>query len=193
MQDQQPVAFHTGSLFALFDKQGVSLHLANSEISSYFIPHGTWALSGSWCGGQEINRPCVAFNHVQQPGIHVIHTGSAPRWARQEYAVVYDMDVWSLEELESLMYVISLSVVRCYITTRSLLKLNLESGATLYKKFGPNPRIIINILVDPSMEVEWQRMYRKEIAEWQEESTVISLLLSHHGSKLQSYSTTEYA
>jgi len=193
MQDRQSVAFHTGSLFVLFDKQGVSIHPANSEISSYFIPHGAWALSGSWCsGGKETTRPCVAFDHIQRPGIHVIHTGSAFRWARQECAVVYDMDVWSLEELESLMYVISLSVV-CYITTRSLLKLNLESGATLYKKFGPNPRIIINILVDPNMEVEWQRMYRKEIADWQEESTVISLLLSHHGSKPQSYSTTEYA
>ena len=127
MQDRQSVAFHTGSLFVLFDKQGVSLHPANSEISSYFIPHGTWALSGSWCGGQETNRPCIAFNHVQQPGIHVIHTGSALRWARQEYAVVYDMDVWSLEELESLMYVISLSLLSAAILLPDLFS-NLTSS-----------------------------------------------------------------
>ena len=127
MQDQQPVAFHTGSLFVLFDKQGVSLHPANSEISSYSIPHGAWALSGSWCGGKETNRPCIAFDHIQRPGIHVIHTGSAPRWARQEYAVVYDMDVWSLEELESLMYVISLSLLSAAILLPDLFS-NLTSS-----------------------------------------------------------------
>lgn len=175
MQERQPVAIHTGSLFALFDEQGVSLHAAECVKSSFFIPPGTWALSDPWHGDKEIHRPCMAFEYIQQASIHIIHIGSAPQWARRQCAVVYDMKVWSLEELHALLYVVSLSIssTATLASTRTLLKLDLESGATLYKTFGPNPRIITSILFNPEMEAQWKLMYGKGVSEWQKAS-------SHH-------------
>jgi len=42
--------------------------------------------------------------------------------------------------------------MKYYITTRSVLNVGLESGVAFIRKFGPNPRIIINILTTPAME-----------------------------------------
>jgi len=66
MQERQPVAIHTGNLFALFDEQGVSLHAAECMKSSFFIPPGTWALSDPWHGDKEIHGPCMAFEYSHQ-------------------------------------------------------------------------------------------------------------------------------
>ena len=42
-----------------------------------------------------------------------------------------------------------------YHITRSVLNLDLESGMILLRKFGPNPRIIVDILVKPNMEAQY--------------------------------------
>jgi len=87
------------------------------------------------------------------------------------------MKVWSLEELQALLYVVSLSILSTatLVSPRTLLKLDLETGATLYKKFGANPRIITSILFNPEMEAQWELMDCEEISEWQKTSTS-----SHH-------------
>jgi len=177
MQERQPVAIHIGSLFALFDEKGVNLHAAECVKSAFFIPPGTWALSDPWHGDKEIHGPCMAFDYIQQAGTHIIHTGLAPQWARRQCAVVYDMKVWSLEELQALLYVVSLSILSTatLASTRTLLKLDLETGATLYEKFGANPRIITSILFNPEMEAQWKLVYCKDISDWQKASTS-----SHH-------------
>ena len=43
-------------------------------------------------------------------------------------------------------------VIHYYITTGTPLNIDLKSGATHYEKFGPNPRVIIDILLDLKME-----------------------------------------
>lgn len=56
------------------------------------------------------------------------------------------------------MYVVALSLLSTVLstatllTTGTLLNIDLKSGATHYEKFGPNPRVIIDILLDPKME-----------------------------------------
>ena len=42
-----------------------------------------------------------------------------------------------------------------YHITRSVLNLDLESGMILLRKFGPNPRIIVDILIKPNMEAQY--------------------------------------
>jgi len=46
---------------------------------------------------------------------------------------------------------IIISFIHCYITG-TLINIDLKSGATQYEKFGPNPRVIVDIFLDPKME-----------------------------------------
>jgi len=68
------------------------------------------------------------------------------------------LDVSSLEEHQTPLYVVALSLLSTVLstatllTTGTLLNIDLKSGATHYEKFGPNPRVIIDILLDPKME-----------------------------------------
>ncbi|KAF8519144.1 hypothetical protein BU17DRAFT_47954 [Hysterangium stoloniferum] len=135
LEEQEPVAFQIDSdEFVLFNMNGISLHSAKASSADY-IPKGAWALSDS-CG--ELLGPCVAF---QSPHVHVIHTSSSSRrwkdWVKHLSARRYIMDIWSLEELRTLFIVSGL---------------NVEDGVALSEKYGPNPRSIISILIEPTEE-----------------------------------------
>lgn len=104
LHERQPVALQVdASNFALFDKGGASLH-ESSPISAYLIPEGAWALSDS--SGGEVVEPCSAFKWHRT---HIVHTSSPAscHWTKDVFAIRHVMDIWSLEELQTLLYVLS--------------------------------------------------------------------------------------
>ncbi|KAF8959419.1 hypothetical protein BDZ97DRAFT_1667164 [Flammula alnicola] len=141
LQEKEPVALQIDSnQFALFDERGVSLH--SSECGH--APRGAWALSDSSCEG---GRLCSAF---QYPDAHVIHTSPpASRrwegWVNRLSANEYIMDVWSLDELRTMLTICHLDVQR---------------GVALFQKFGPSPRVIVDVLGTPALEATHVRDIR---------------------------------
>ena len=106
LQERQPVALEiTSNTLAHFDKHGVSLHSSFNLDSAYVVPQDAWALSDS----SEGDSPCPAFR--MQP--HMIHTSEPAlhrwKWATKFSAFKYVMDVWPLDELRILLYVVSFS------------------------------------------------------------------------------------
>jgi hypothetical protein len=86
---REPVALQvTTTQFVIFYQDGVKL----SESVD---------LAPSYTG--ESHQPCIAF---QYSIAHVIHT-SSKQWVKHLSASVYFMDVWSQEELQVLLYVVS--------------------------------------------------------------------------------------
>ncbi|KAF8509069.1 hypothetical protein BU17DRAFT_99245 [Hysterangium stoloniferum] len=136
LEEQEPVALQIDAdEFVLFSMNGVSLHSGKAS-SAYDIPKGAWALSDSW---GELLGPCNAF---RTPRAHVIHTSSPSsrrwkEWKKQLSADMYIMDIWLLEELQTLFIISGLDV---------------KDGVALSEKYGPNPRVIIDILIKPGME-----------------------------------------
>ncbi|KAF8520015.1 hypothetical protein BU17DRAFT_47299 [Hysterangium stoloniferum] len=136
LEEQEPVALQIDpNEFVLFKEGGVSRH-SGGTYSANVIPKGAWTLSDSW--GQQL-EPCNAF---QSPRAHVIHTSSPSSrrwkdWVKRLTARRYIMDIWSLEELRTLFIVSGLDV---------------EAGMALSEKYGPNPRSIVTILIEPSEE-----------------------------------------
>jgi len=108
LQERQPVALQMNSnTFALFDEHGVSLHISSNLDSAFLIPKDAWALSDS---GEGDGSPCSAFKQ-RCHGPHIVHT-SLPasnrweRWTDHLSARKYVMDVWSLDEFRTLLYVV---------------------------------------------------------------------------------------
>ncbi|KAF8519742.1 hypothetical protein BU17DRAFT_47470 [Hysterangium stoloniferum] len=136
LEEQEPVALQIDAdEFVLFSMNGVSVHSGKTSFADY-IPKGAWALSDSW---GEVLWPCSAF---QSPRAHVIHTSSPSShrwkdWVKRLSADMYIMDIWSLEELRTLFIVSGFDV---------------EDGVALAEKYGPNPRIIIDLLIKPTKE-----------------------------------------
>ncbi|CAA7265016.1 unnamed protein product [Cyclocybe aegerita] len=141
LEERQPVAFQIdASIFALFDEGGVSFH-PTSALFTCIIPNGAWALSDAVQGQ---TGPCAAFDCQR---VHVVYTSSpASRnwkgWVKQAFVVEYVMDIWSLEELRTLLTISNLDVQR---------------GEALFRKYGPSPRIIVAILLNPEMEAAYLR------------------------------------
>ncbi|KAF8522428.1 hypothetical protein BU17DRAFT_44645 [Hysterangium stoloniferum] len=136
LQNQDPVALQIdANEFILFSEDGVSRH-SGGAYSADDIPKGAWALSDS---SDELQLgPCGAF---QSTRVHVIHTSSPSSrrwkdWVKRLTARRYIMDIWSLEEL------------RTFIVSG----LDVEAGMALSEKYGPNPRSIVSILIEPSEE-----------------------------------------
>ncbi|KAF8351822.1 hypothetical protein F5887DRAFT_932526 [Amanita rubescens] len=128
LHERSPVAFQIDKhKFALFNQDGVTLH---STTTYSHVPERTWALSDS--NVSDRRGLCMAF---QQPAFHIIHTSSpsSSRWKNlgKIGASKYIMDVWSLEELQTLL---------------ALNNLDFREGKDLFEKYGPSPRIIIDIL-----------------------------------------------
>jgi response regulator RpfG family c-di-GMP phosphodiesterase len=76
-----------------------------NSIYASVIPEGAWTLSDSF--GEAQLEPCAAFKHSKA---HIVHTSSPAssrwkEWVKQLGAIRYIMDVWSLEELQVLLYV----------------------------------------------------------------------------------------
>ncbi|KAF8521600.1 hypothetical protein BU17DRAFT_64826 [Hysterangium stoloniferum] len=144
----EPVALQIDAKeFVLFSEDGVSRH-SGGAWSADDIPKGAWVLSDS---SDELQLgPCVAF---QSPRVHVIHTSSPSSrrrkgWVKRLSAGIYIMDIWSLEELRTLFIVSGLDV---------------KGGVALSEKYGPNPRVIIDLLTEPTEEVT----YLHSIRAWQ--------------------------
>ncbi|CAA7264998.1 unnamed protein product [Cyclocybe aegerita] len=127
LQEKEPVALQINSSeYALFCEQGVSIHSSESGR----VPTGAWALSDSSDGHRGL---CSAF---QKPFAHVIHTSSPASsrwkdWVKRLGAIKYIMDVWLPEEFRTLLIMFKLDVLQ---------------GKALFDKYGPSPRIIIDIL-----------------------------------------------
>ncbi|KAF8330992.1 hypothetical protein F5887DRAFT_895307, partial [Amanita rubescens] len=127
LHERSPVAFQIDRhKYALFSQHGVTLHSTTYS----FVPEGTWALSDSNTSRRCL---CTAFQH---PFFHVIHTSSPTSshwkgWVKELGARRYIMDVWSSRELQTLL---------------TLCDLNLRKGMDLFEKYGPSPRMIIQIL-----------------------------------------------
>ena len=102
LQEKNTVALQINSNeFALFDERGVNLHSSESGR----VPKGAWALSDSI---GEHHGLCSAF---ERPSVHIIHTSSPASsrwkgWVKRLSADRYVMDVWSLKELRTLLYVL---------------------------------------------------------------------------------------
>ncbi|KAF8344470.1 hypothetical protein F5887DRAFT_971403 [Amanita rubescens] len=138
LHDKSPVAFQIDEHnFVLFDQDGVTLHSTTDSQ----VPEGTWALSDSDASSRR--GLCMAF---QQPAFHVIYTSSPSHrrwknWVKRLGARKYIMDVWSLEELQTLL---------------ALHNLDFPEGKVLFEKYGPSPRIIIYILIKKTKEDDYQ-------------------------------------
>ncbi|KAJ3514543.1 hypothetical protein NLJ89_g2319 [Agrocybe chaxingu] len=165
LEERQPVAFQIdANIFALFDEGGVSFH-PTSALFTRIIPNGAWALSDAVQGQ---TGPCAAFNCRR---VHVIYTSSpASRnwkgWVKQAFVVEYVMDIWSLEELQTLLTISNLDV---------------QQGEALFRKYGPSPRIIVAILLKPEMEAAYLRDIRAGAFELAVEfSTVFSDIRQFH-------------
>ena len=146
-----PVAFQIDiHKYCLFDQDGVTLHPTTDSR----VPEGTWALSDADSGARD--GPYAAF---LQPAFHVIHTSSpsSSRWVKLLGASKYIMDVWRLEELQALLCVVSYTPFFHWCIYISALKdLNFPQGRSLFDKYGPSPRIIIDILIDNFNENEYE-------------------------------------
>ncbi|KAM6496970.1 hypothetical protein JOM56_007443 [Amanita muscaria] len=123
--------------YCLFDQNGVTLH----STTYARVPAGTWALSDTDLGARY--GPCAAF---WKPAFHVIHTSWPDSvhwksWVKNLGASKYIMDVWGLEEFQTLL---------------ALKALNIPQGKSLFEKFGPSPRIIIDILTSNFNEDEYE-------------------------------------
>lgn len=100
LQKKQIVALQINqNEFVLFDQWGVSKH---GEHANFKIPNGAWTLADS-----ESHGPCSAFRFSKG---HLIYTSSPASgcwkgWSKQYGARVYTMDVWSLPEFRTLLYV----------------------------------------------------------------------------------------
>ncbi|KIM47251.1 hypothetical protein M413DRAFT_23478 [Hebeloma cylindrosporum] len=141
LQERQPVALQIDAdKFALFDERGISLHSASDSGSSFAIPGGAWALSDAGYGD---GSPCIAF---KSGGTHLVHTSFPDskrwKWVKGLSALRYIMDVWSLDEIRTLL---------------TLCNLDVQRGVTLFEKYGPVPRIIINLLEGPRREERYLR------------------------------------
>ncbi|KAF8959416.1 hypothetical protein BDZ97DRAFT_1761441 [Flammula alnicola] len=126
--------------FALFGEHGVSLHSSECD----HVPRGAWALFDS--SGQA-DGLCGAFHC---PDAHVIHTSSPASycwkdWVKNLSANTYIMDVWLEEEFRILLTI-------CH--------LNVQRGLALFERFGPSPKIIIDILITPRLEATHVRNIR---------------------------------
>jgi hypothetical protein len=105
LQERKPVAFQINSnTFAIFDEHGVSLHTSSLD-SAFLIPEDAWALSNS---GEGDGSPCSAF--IQRRP-HIVHASSPASncwegWVTRLSARKYVMDVWSLDEFRTLLYVV---------------------------------------------------------------------------------------
>ena len=91
--------------FVLFDEGGIRKHGKHDDFA---IPKGTWTLSDS-----QSFEPCTAFQYSEG---HLLHTSSPAQdrwkeWVKQLSAKVYVMDVWSLEEFRTLLYVLVFSTL----------------------------------------------------------------------------------
>ncbi|CAA7264987.1 unnamed protein product [Cyclocybe aegerita] len=141
LEERQPVAFQIdASIFVLFDEGGVSFH-PTSALFTCIIPNGAWALSDAVQGQ---TGPCAAFDCQR---VDVVYTSSpASRnwkgWVKQAFVVEYIMDIWSLEELRTLLAISNLDV---------------QQGEALFRKYGPSPSIIVAILLKPEMEAAYLR------------------------------------
>jgi hypothetical protein len=155
LQERQPVAFQIDPFtFYLFSENGVSRHSTNGEFNT-FIPIGAWALSDSF---EDFRGPCHAFRYRQA---HVIYTSSPvsrrwKEWAKQFGAIQYIMDVWEEEELRTMLFVASSNtLITLTHRTSTIMELNVERGVGLFKKYGPSPRVIVEILLKPGLESDY--------------------------------------
>ena len=159
LQERQPVALQMDSqTFALFDEHGVSLHKSSLD-SAFLIPKCAWALSDSGAMGDV--SPCPAF--IQQRP-HMVHTSSPAShcwetWVKALSARKYIMDVWSPDEFQTLLYVVSSTPLsHSRIGPSTIRNLDVQRGVALFQRYGPNPRIIIDILLFPESEAIYLRM-----------------------------------
>jgi hypothetical protein len=77
-------------------------------------------------------------------------------WVKQSDAVQYIMDVWSEKELRTMLYVVSSNtLITLTHRTSIIIRLNDNRGVELFKKYGPSPRVIISILMQPERESEY--------------------------------------
>jgi hypothetical protein len=105
LQNKLPTAVQLDAhTFVLFDSQGPQFH--STEIrKKMLLSRDTWALSDS---SASLIQPCDAF---QKSTALLIHTTSPARhrwktWAKQLNARVYVMDVWKLDEMHAVLYVL---------------------------------------------------------------------------------------
>jgi len=105
LQERKPVALQMNpTTFAIFDEHGVSLHTSSLD-SAFLIPKDAWALSDS---GEGDSSPCPAFKQRHPHIVHAIFPASNRwgGWVNRLSARKYVMDVWSLDESRTLLYVI---------------------------------------------------------------------------------------
>ena len=106
LHQRKPVAFQIdGKKYALFRPDGVTLHDSSSR--NNHVPKDTWALSDADTS-PERNQICFAF---LQSEFHIIHTSSPSSsrwksWVKRVGAGKYIMDVWSLQEVQTLLCVV---------------------------------------------------------------------------------------
>ena len=116
LQERQPVTLQMNPMtFALVDENGVSLHKSSLD-SAFLIPKGAWALSDSSAEGDVL--PCPAF--IQRRP-HIVHTSFPAsncweKWVMHLSAKKYVMDVWSLDEFQTLLYVVLFTPRAVYST-----------------------------------------------------------------------------
>lgn len=101
LQERKTVALQINrQQFALFDERGVCLH---SSICDY-VPEGAWALSDQ-TGEHELCAFTYPFAHVIRTGYPAAHGWKG--WVKRLSARQYIMDVWSLQEFRTLLYMLS--------------------------------------------------------------------------------------
>ncbi|KAI9462574.1 hypothetical protein HD554DRAFT_2175900 [Boletus coccyginus] len=152
LREKQPVAVEIAwggppGAYVLFSEHGVGIHSHSDPSLDAYIPD-IWAFSDSTASAP---IPSTAF--LATPNLRIFQTASPDpknwkRWTKEMQVKLYIMDLWSVEEIEDLIFISKYN-------DRDAKRIR-----TLLDMFGPNPRTLIMSVADD----EVVKVYESHVA-----------------------------